>query len=369
MGNHVFICYSREDDEFVLNLATNLKSRGVPVWLDQWDIPGGADWDLTIDKALDDCAHFLIILSPTSVGSKEVRSELRTVIEANKPIVPILYRSCRIPRQLRLIQYIDFTSLSPDDVAALNAVLAALGKAENTLLGPEEISAPNVELLVPSSSEFNPEITAMKAVIAKAKELEKNLPENPKQLIDTVVIGKFSPNKEVRLIKDKNHIKLAMVEKSQVRKAHELDEGILVGIIGMSSKDFDPWNKVLNRLPDFRAYIDSESVRDGITARSESKKAHLEMSVKGNRIYVRNKGSAEATYIKVFINNVPEEADDWNCFCKGDSTFRKSLRPGQETHRLLAISSDCHRSIDYKITWENEDGSSGKIEEVDFRLF
>jgi hypothetical protein len=43
MGDRVFICYDREDEEFVLKLAASLKNRGVPVWLDQWDIPSEAD--------------------------------------------------------------------------------------------------------------------------------------------------------------------------------------------------------------------------------------------------------------------------------------------------------------------------------------
>ena len=45
MSDHVFICYAREDEAFVLQLGENLKGRGVPVWLDQWDIPPGSDWD------------------------------------------------------------------------------------------------------------------------------------------------------------------------------------------------------------------------------------------------------------------------------------------------------------------------------------
>jgi hypothetical protein len=130
MGNHVFVCYAREDESFVLKLAASLKNLGVPIWLDQWNIPSGADWDLTIDNALYECAQFLIVLSETSVKSIEVRSELRTVLDEKKPIVPILYQSCRIPRQLRLIQRADFTSCSPDDVAALNQVLKALGMGE-----------------------------------------------------------------------------------------------------------------------------------------------------------------------------------------------------------------------------------------------
>jgi formylglycine-generating enzyme required for sulfatase activity len=127
MGDHVFICYARKDEDFVLKLAANLKQRGVPVWLDQWDIPPSADWDLTIDDALYDCARFLIVLSPAARASREVRGELRTALDENKPIVPVLYQACRVPRQLRLIQHVDFTSSGPDDEALLGQVLRALG--------------------------------------------------------------------------------------------------------------------------------------------------------------------------------------------------------------------------------------------------
>jgi hypothetical protein len=54
-------------------LARELKERGVGVWLDQWDIPAEADWDKTIDQALRDCDRLLIVLSPASVQSGEVR--------------------------------------------------------------------------------------------------------------------------------------------------------------------------------------------------------------------------------------------------------------------------------------------------------
>ena len=59
MSDHVFICYAREDEAFVLQLGENLKGRGVPVWLDQWDIPPGSDWDRSIDDAIYDCAKFV----------------------------------------------------------------------------------------------------------------------------------------------------------------------------------------------------------------------------------------------------------------------------------------------------------------------
>jgi len=138
MGDQVFVCYTRKDEAFVLKLATNLKNQGVPIWLDQWDILPAEDWDRSIDKALYRCKYFLIILSSTSVDSKEVRAELRTALDENKAIVPVLYQSCQIPRQLRLIQYIDFTSRIPDDKEAIGQILNALGiaKASHAIAEP-----------------------------------------------------------------------------------------------------------------------------------------------------------------------------------------------------------------------------------------
>jgi formylglycine-generating enzyme required for sulfatase activity len=159
MGDHVFICYAREDEDFVLRLAANLKQRGVPVWLDQWNIPPSADWDLTIDDALYDCARFLIILSPAAVASPEVRGELRTALDESKPILPVLYQACRIPRQLRLIQRIDFTSSGPDNATLLGQVLRALGVSitetsevfETSEVLPEMILIPAGEFLMGSN--------------------------------------------------------------------------------------------------------------------------------------------------------------------------------------------------------------------------
>jgi hypothetical protein len=74
MSERTFISYAREDQDFVLDLATRLKQRTVPIWLDQWDIPPGADWDQSIEAALHQCSRFIIVLSPAAVASKQVVS-------------------------------------------------------------------------------------------------------------------------------------------------------------------------------------------------------------------------------------------------------------------------------------------------------
>jgi formylglycine-generating enzyme required for sulfatase activity len=168
LTGHVFICYAREDQDFVLELARNLKERGVPIWLDQWDIPISADWDLSIDDALYDCAYFLIVLSPAAVGSREVRAELRTALDEEKVIVPVIYQTCRIPRQLRLIQYFDFASRSAEDEVALEEVISALRvpktqPAKPSKAGSTAVSHPRKKSAVSARHPFEPEMIPIPA--------------------------------------------------------------------------------------------------------------------------------------------------------------------------------------------------------------
>jgi hypothetical protein len=126
MGKHVFFCYARQDAEFAMALAKNLKNRGVKIWLDQWDIAPGANWDKSIDSALYECAELIIVLSPNSVSSAEVMAELRVALNEQKHIVPVIYRPCQVPRQLLLIQQVNFTDCQPDDESTLEHLIGVL---------------------------------------------------------------------------------------------------------------------------------------------------------------------------------------------------------------------------------------------------
>jgi hypothetical protein len=149
MSKKAFVSYSRKDSDFVLRYAGNLIG-DFDLWLDQWDIPrlleGDADWDKAINDAILDCSHFLIILSPQSVKSKEVLGELRLALDENKIIVPVLYQACDVPRQLRRLQYIDFATRGkgPDDFSLISQTLKRLKSQERLPLdgSPFQIPAP-----------------------------------------------------------------------------------------------------------------------------------------------------------------------------------------------------------------------------------
>src|SRR5262249_61910461 len=67
-----FFSYSREDSDFALRLAEDLKAAGASVWLDQLDILPGQRWDRAVEDALANCPRMLVILSPASINSTNV---------------------------------------------------------------------------------------------------------------------------------------------------------------------------------------------------------------------------------------------------------------------------------------------------------
>ncbi len=105
----VFVSYSRQDQDTVSELIARLKEKGVPIWVDTEDIQTGTDWELTIEDALNQATHILVVLSKASVTSQTVRAEINWALDEDKKVVPILLDNCTRPLRIRNIQYIDFT--------------------------------------------------------------------------------------------------------------------------------------------------------------------------------------------------------------------------------------------------------------------
>jgi TIR domain len=109
-SKHIFFSYSRDNSEFVLDLAKKLRAAGRNVWLDQLDIETGERWDRSIEKALEKADVLLVVLSKTSVDSNNVMDEVSFALEEGKRVLPVLYEDCDIPFRLRRLQFADFTT-------------------------------------------------------------------------------------------------------------------------------------------------------------------------------------------------------------------------------------------------------------------
>ena len=112
----VFLCHSSHDKPAVREIYARLKAEGwIDPWLDEEKLFPGQDWDLEIEKAVEETDAVLVFLSDSSV-SKEgyIQKEIRFVLnmaeyrpEGTLFILPLRLNECPLPRRLRSWHYVD----------------------------------------------------------------------------------------------------------------------------------------------------------------------------------------------------------------------------------------------------------------------
>jgi hypothetical protein len=142
--SHVFLSYSRRDQAFVDRLIAELEREHLDVWIDREDIPGGAEWEATITRAVKECAILVVVLSPEAAASEYVPKELSLADKFGRPVVPVLYqrwdetsdseRARRLDFQLAGLQYVDFAH-QPFE-AGVSDLLRALRREERAAPAP-----------------------------------------------------------------------------------------------------------------------------------------------------------------------------------------------------------------------------------------
>lgn len=163
-----FISYSRVNKDFALKMAKELKAEGFSVWLDQLDIPLGARWDVELEKALAECEIFMIIMTPASIASENVRDEIGYAIDNGKRFLPVLLENCNVPLRLRRFQYVDFTTKSFNDgVESAKELLRNL--VEQTTIPPEATSANNDDQAAQAKDDRLAKQKAVDELTAKSK--------------------------------------------------------------------------------------------------------------------------------------------------------------------------------------------------------
>ncbi len=89
--SHIFISYSRKDIDFARYLRATYEHIGFTVWMDEKRLSAGMNWSDELQKAIDNCGAFVVIMSPDSYESKFVQSEILHAIDRKKPIFPVLF--------------------------------------------------------------------------------------------------------------------------------------------------------------------------------------------------------------------------------------------------------------------------------------
>jgi WD40 repeat protein len=108
----VFVSYAREDTDFVRDLHERLHKAAKTTYIDFSDIPQWSeDWQRDLYAQIDASDTVVVVLSPDSIASPNVRREVDRAVAGNKRLKPILLRElggAEVPAELSRPQWLDF---------------------------------------------------------------------------------------------------------------------------------------------------------------------------------------------------------------------------------------------------------------------
>jgi anti-sigma B factor antagonist len=132
----VFLCHASDDKPAVRELYQRLSAEDwIDPWLDEEKLLPGQDWDLEIEKAVEETDAVIVCLSTKGVSKegyvqKEIKIALNAALFMPEDmifIVPLRLDECKTPRHLRNIQYIDYFPKDREDWA-YTRLLKGLGE-------------------------------------------------------------------------------------------------------------------------------------------------------------------------------------------------------------------------------------------------
>ena len=87
----LFISHAQEDLTLALEVTTGLEESGFSTWLYERDSVPGPSYLLQMGEAIGGADAIVLIISPSSIHSSQVTSEVVRAHEKNKPFFPLLY--------------------------------------------------------------------------------------------------------------------------------------------------------------------------------------------------------------------------------------------------------------------------------------
>lgn len=122
----VFISHSSMDKPIVRELAARLKSDGLRVWLDEWEIKPGDMIGLRVDEGLEQSRTLLLVMSANASRSEWVVFESQTIrfsdpTNRQRRFIPLRLDDVEIKGTLKQFAYVDWRQQVPEQYERLLA--------------------------------------------------------------------------------------------------------------------------------------------------------------------------------------------------------------------------------------------------------
>jgi hypothetical protein len=144
---HIFVSYSRIDEEVVSHIVAHLEQDGCNVWIDREEIKAGELWQKAIVEAVDNAYAVVLMLSSDSAVSDNVRREVDLAEGANKKLVPVLLAPVELPANLRYqLAGIEWIEYYRDPEVKYSELIKALQANHQGFLSPQTLKLLDMEL-------------------------------------------------------------------------------------------------------------------------------------------------------------------------------------------------------------------------------
>lgn len=125
--HRIFISSAAEDREWSSSLSTALREQGVDVFLDQQHIQPGEAWIDSLQDALSNSTHVVVVVTPESTRSSWVAAELGAALAQHKPVASVVSSetsTADLPAPLRSRHHIELgdpSAVAMDIVASIKS--------------------------------------------------------------------------------------------------------------------------------------------------------------------------------------------------------------------------------------------------------
>ena len=122
----VFLCHNSEDKAAVIEIAEQLRRRGLKPWLDVWELQPGAIWQVALEQQIGSIGAVAVFVGQKGMGpwqSEEVYAFLQEFISRKCPAIPVTLPETQtqppLPLFLKNRHWIDFRLQEPDPISQL----------------------------------------------------------------------------------------------------------------------------------------------------------------------------------------------------------------------------------------------------------
>ena len=138
----VFISYSHDDSDHVLNIITPLHNQKYRVWYDE-GVPAGGDWPKNIAQHMRACSAVLFFVSAAALASDNCYKEIHEAVQQKKPVLCVRFdQSALTPKWVALIGQAPVLAAGDEPVGDFARAILEQGIIDTAFLGDGTNDAP-----------------------------------------------------------------------------------------------------------------------------------------------------------------------------------------------------------------------------------